>query len=230
MGLLDEYGIDTNEYETASYENPEDGYYEFEIADVFLREGTENYPDKRWIIFRYIIGDTGKQKDEWFQLPQDASDPTDAERQAIGFYKARLISLGFDEGSLNDVTREDIIGITGTLKLETRKGKNGGSFQNIYNVKVMDEAPVKAAPASRPGVAPGRPAARPAVRPAPAPAPQEAADGSEDEADDTEAPEAPARPAARSTTPPVRAGRPAAARQAQEQRAAQAGIRKNPFG
>jgi hypothetical protein len=50
-----------------------------------------------------------------------------------------MIDLGIDRASINDVDRDDLIGLRGTLQLYSTagKGKNAGRmFQNIKNVKV----------------------------------------------------------------------------------------------
>lgn len=226
MGLLDEYEIDINDYEPQSYEDPEDGYYPFEIVDMFVREGTENKPDHRWMIIRYGVGDTGKTKDEWFRIPKDPSDPLNEEIKGIGWYRSRLESLGFDRETHSKVTRDDLIGLEGTFKLETRKG-----FQNIYNVKVGEqESPVPAPKASAPSRPPARPAARTAPatrRPAARPAPVEEPEESEESEYEEQAEEAVTPPPVR--RPAARTARQAAREEATEKQAAQAGVRKNPF-
>tara|TARA_R110000772_G_scaffold76574_3_gene165311 strand:- start:219 stop:707 length:489 start_codon:yes stop_codon:yes gene_type:complete len=145
MGLLDEYGIDTSEVETPSYDL-EDGIYEYELGDVYVKQGSQAYPDRAWVIMEYLIGDEGKKQSELFELPADPENMTDRERQKLGYYVARLMDLGVDRASVNDVDRDDLIGLRGTLQLYSSagKGKNAGRmFQNIKNVKVStsSEAP-----------------------------------------------------------------------------------------
>jgi hypothetical protein len=145
MGLLDDYGIDTSEAETPSYEM-EDGIYEFTLGDVYVKQGSEKYPDRSWVIIEYLVGDSGKKKSELFELPADPENMTDSERQKLGYYVARLMDLGVDRAAVNDVDRDDLIGLRGTLQLYSvaGKGKNAGNmFQNVKNVKVSkaSEAP-----------------------------------------------------------------------------------------
>lgn len=145
MGLLDDYGIDTSEVEAPSYEM-EDGIYEFTVGDVYVKQGSQAYPDRSWVIIEYLVGDAGKKQSELFELPQDPENLTDRERQKLGYYVARLMDLGVDRAAVNDVDREDLIGLRGTLQLYSSagKGKNAGKmFQNIKNVKVSktSEAP-----------------------------------------------------------------------------------------
>ena len=145
MGLLDEYGIDTSEVETPSYEL-EDGIYEYEVGDVYVKQGSQAFPDRSWVIVEYLIGDEGKKQSELFELPQDPENMTDRERQKLGYYVARLMDLGVDRAAVNDVDRDDLIGLRGTLQLYSSagKGKNAGRmFQNIKNVKIAkaSEAP-----------------------------------------------------------------------------------------
>lgn len=152
MGLLDDFGIDTNDIEVPSFEI-EDGIYEFEIGDVFVKNGSQNYPDRSWVIIEYILGDTGQKKSEMFELPVDPSNMTDKERQKIGYYVARLIDLGVPRDEVNSVDRDDLIGLQGTLQVysQTGKGANKGKmFQNIKNVKVAagTSAPAPAAKAA----------------------------------------------------------------------------------
>ena len=145
MGLLDEYGIDTSEAETPSYDM-EDGIYEFTVGDVYVKQGSQKYPDRAWVIIEYLVGDEGKKQSELFELPADPENLTDRERQKLGYYVARLMDLGVDRAAVNDVDREDLIGLRGTLQLYSSAGKGanaGKMFQNIKNVKIAtaSEAP-----------------------------------------------------------------------------------------
>lgn len=137
MALFDDYNVDLDDFAAPSYEIT-DGYYEFEIGDCILREGTEKKPDAVWLIIKYLLGDTGLSKDEWFQLPDDPANPTDKEAMKMGYLKARLKDLGF-EGKLNTLQREQLIGITGTLEIFTKNG-----YQNIRKVKAVMGTPVAA--------------------------------------------------------------------------------------
>jgi len=153
MALLDDYGIDTSEIETPSYEL-EDGIYEYEVGDVYVKQGSQAYPDRSWVIVEYLIGDEGKKQSELFELPQDPENMTDRERQKLGYYVARLMDLGVDRAAVNDVDRDDLIGLRGTLQLYSSagKGKNAGRmFQNIKNVKISNtsEAPQPAQKTAR---------------------------------------------------------------------------------
>jgi hypothetical protein len=145
MGLLDDYGIDTSEAETPSYEM-QDGIYEFTVGDIYVKQGSQAYPDRSWVIIEYLVGDEGKKQSELFELPADPDNLTDRERQKLGYYVQRMLDLGVDRDEINDVDREDLIGARGTLQLYSTagKGKNAGRmFQNIKNVKVAkaSEAP-----------------------------------------------------------------------------------------
>ena len=138
MGLLDEYGIDTSEAETPSYDM-EDGIYEFTVGDVYVKQGSQKFPDRSWVILEYLVGEEGKKQSELFELPADPENLTDRERQKLGYYVARLMDLGVDRAAVNDVDREDLIGLRGTLQLYSSAGKGanaGKMFQNIKNVKI----------------------------------------------------------------------------------------------
>ena len=138
MGLLDVYGIDTSEAETPSYDM-EDGIYEFTVGDVYVKQGSQKYPDRAWVIIEYLVGDEGKKQSELFELPADPENLTDRERQKLGYYVARLMDLGVDRAAVNDIDREDLIGLRGTLQLYSSAGKGanaGKMFQNIRNVKL----------------------------------------------------------------------------------------------
>jgi hypothetical protein len=137
MGLLDDYGIDTSEAETPSYEM-QDGIYEFTVGDIYVKQGSQAYPDRSWVIVEYLVGDEGKKQSELFELPVDPDNLTDRERQKLGYYVQRMMDLGVAREAVNDVDREDLIGLGGTLQLYSTagKGKNAGRmFQNIKNVK-----------------------------------------------------------------------------------------------
>lgn len=156
MGLLDDYGIDLDGVEAPNYDIADD-IYEFVVGNVYIQAGTDKHPDKSWICIEFLLGESGKSKIEWFQLPADASDHTDDELTKLGYYKQRLLSLGVDEADVNSVGADDLVGITGTLQVFTK-----GGWQNIKNVKVEEaeeeEAPVAAAPKTV-----RKPAAKPAA-------------------------------------------------------------------
>jgi hypothetical protein len=93
-----------------------------------------------------MVGDDGKKQSELFELPADPENLTDRERQKLGYYVQRMLDLGVSRDEVNDVDRDDLIGVRGTLQLYSQagKGKNAGRmFQNIKNVKASkaSEAP-----------------------------------------------------------------------------------------
>jgi hypothetical protein len=138
MTLLSEFGIDANEIELPSYDL-EDGIYDFEVGNVYVKNGSQAHPDRSWIIMEYIVGDSGTRKSELFELPKDPQKMTDKEAQRIGYYISRLVDLGIPREKVNDVDGEDLIGIRGTLTLysQTGRGANAGKlYQNIKNVRV----------------------------------------------------------------------------------------------
>jgi len=140
MGMLDDYGIDTSEIEAPSYDL-EDGIYEMTVGDVYVKQGSQAYPDRSWVIIEYLVGEEGKKKSELFELPADPENITDKERQKLGYYVARLLDLGVERAAVNDIDRDDLIGLRGTLQLYSNagKGKNAGKmFQNIKNVKITE--------------------------------------------------------------------------------------------
>lgn len=146
MGLLDEYEIDMTQVETPEYNNnPADDIYEFTLGDVYIQEGSKKQPEKRWIIFKYLLGEDGTSYSELFGLPLDPSNPTPAEVTRLGFYKQRLAALGVAPEDMNTVTSDELVGTTGTLELRTTKGKDGNEYQNIRNFKVAGSE-AKAAP------------------------------------------------------------------------------------
>jgi len=140
MGMLDDYGIDTSEIEAPSYDL-EDGIYEMTVGDVYVKQGSQAYPDRSWVIIEYLVGEEGKKKSELFELPADPENITDKERQKLGYYVARLLDLGVERAAVNDIDRDDLIGLRGSLQLYSNagKGKNAGKmFQNIKNVKITE--------------------------------------------------------------------------------------------
>lgn len=138
MGMLDDYGIDTSDIEAPSYDL-EDNIYEMTVGDIYVKQGSKNFPDRSWVIIEYLVGEEGKKKSELFELPADPENLTDRDRQKLGFYVARMLDLGVERDKVNDINREDLIGVSGTLTLYSSegRGKNAGKvFQNIKNVKV----------------------------------------------------------------------------------------------
>ncbi len=198
-GLLGAFNIDMDEIEAPSF-NVKDDIWEYVVGDMYLLEGTTNHPDKAWIIIEYQLGDEGKTKSEWFEMPFDSDNKTAKEVEKLGYFKLRLKDLGVPDEKLNSIEPDDVIGKRGTLQTVTKNG-----FQNIKNVTLAEEeeAPVAAPVVRRKAAA--KPVAEKVVAPV---AVEEEADTSEEEPD-----EAPA--------PIAKAAVPA--------KAAAAGVRKNPF-
>ncbi len=159
MGLLDDYGIDTSEIEAPSYDLA-DGIYEMTVGDVYVKQGSQAYPDRSWVIVEYLVGEEGKKKSELFELPADPENITDRERQKLGFYVARLMDLGVARDDVNGINRDDLIGLGGTLQLYSSagKGKNAGKmFQNIKNVKLSSSGATQPAQKTAPKTAASNP-------------------------------------------------------------------------
>lgn len=155
-GLFEEYGIDPDEVPEAPSYDVEDGIYEFEISNSF--DWVSDDEDRSAFVIEYTVGDEGKKTSEWFNLPEDASAPTEAEMKKLGFLKQRLLSLGIPREELGTVEKDDLIGITGTLQLKTTRGRNGKDYQNVRNVTVDDaEAEAPAAPAVKAPAKKGKP-------------------------------------------------------------------------
>lgn len=162
MGLLDEYGlgeIDFDDVPDSPNNDVDDGIYEFEIGDVFVKEGSTAHPDLKWLIIEYLLGDEGKRKSDLFQLPEDPDDITDAEMKKLSWYKSRLADLGIAPEDRNTVGRDDLVGLTGTLQIKSTKSrKDGNIYQNITNVHVNESAEPEEAPAPAKKTAARRPA------------------------------------------------------------------------
>lgn len=137
-GLLEEFEIDLSSVEAPdTYGRPADDIYEFVVGDVYIQNGSKNHPEKSWIIFKYLLGDSGKEFSELFSLPNDPANPTEQEASRLGFYKQRLVSLGIAPEDVNTVGRDDLVGIRGTFELRTTKSaRDGKEYQNIRNFKV----------------------------------------------------------------------------------------------
>lgn len=156
-GLIEEFNIDLTNVEAPEYGKPADDIYEWTLGDVFLQEGSKNYPDKKWIVFKYLLGDTGRDFSELFALPEDAANPTSSEVQRLGFYKQRLVSLGVDPNDVNTVGADDLIGATGTFELRTTKANNGKEYQNIRSFKANLGKPAAKTAAAKPATAVSNP-------------------------------------------------------------------------
>jgi hypothetical protein len=179
MGLLDDYQVDLNEAPDGPDYDIADDFYQFVLGDMFRREGTDNYPDRVWIVIDFSVGDEGKSFQEWFLLPEDPDNRTVKEDQTLGRLKTRLRSLGADDEDLKDIDPDRYIGLTGSFELVTRKNKNTGKeFQNIRNLVLEDEAeaePEEAAPAPAKRATPVRKATPTAAARSEAAAPAKAA-------------------------------------------------------
>lgn len=154
MGLLDEFDIDMSGVEApeSGYASLPDDIYEYTVGDVYLKEGSKKNPEQNFIVFKYLLGEDGKEYSEFFGLPLDVQRPSDNELKKLGFYKSRLLSLGVSPDAVNDVEASDLVGITGTFELRTTRSKNNGQeYQNIRNFKVSNAtAPANSSVAKAP--------------------------------------------------------------------------------
>lgn len=148
MGFFADLGIDMdNEVEESGFTEPEAGFYAFEISNATVVNGTSK--DEDVVKFRVdyaLYGDDevpAGTKSEWWTLFENVDEVTEKAEKSRGYLKGRLRDLGF-QGSINDLEPEDIIGVTGTIRLV-----QNGDYTNVRNVKahVKEEAPAKAAPA-----------------------------------------------------------------------------------
>lgn len=206
--LLADFGLDLDEIEIPGFDVP-DGFYEFTVGDVYLKLGTDNFPDRRWLIVSYLLGESGKNYDEWFELPSVGPDGqpipgqelTDGVKRSLGYYKARLVSFGFEPEEINRVGRDDIVGLAGSFKLVTTKNKTGKDFQNIRSLKLEGEGGTVEQPVVEAPVAPKRRAPRKTAAAPVAPVETEQA---EETADDYPAEDEPAaeEEAVAEVTPP----------------------------
>jgi len=156
-GLLDEFGIDSADIPDAPDWSIPDGEYRFEVGDYYAQDGSTNHPDTSYLIIKLLLGEDGKERNEWYPLPADAANPTAKELGSLTRLKARLLSLGIAPEAVNSAGPDEVVGITGDLTLITRVSK-GGSFQNatITSIDGADETPAEATPA---------PAAKTAAKP-----------------------------------------------------------------
>ena len=141
MGLFDDFDIDMDEVKATGGFGFDDGFYEFEISEALVQNGTKNRPDNTNFIIKYDMDEAGTYW-EWFTIAVDGDPEHPTAKRSLGFLKNRLLDLGFEAAALNDIEPEDLEGIQGTLELKTTsgKGKNAGNtYQNIRNVKVAGE-------------------------------------------------------------------------------------------
>lgn len=141
MGLLDDYQIDLNEVEANTFDVP-DGIYSYMVGDQDIQQGTKKDPEQDYLRIHYILDDDNKQYKytEFLKLPKDTSNLTDDAKQQLGRIKSRVMALGFSEEGAGSVETDDLIGLSGTLQLVTSKGKTGGTFQNVRNMRPDDAA------------------------------------------------------------------------------------------
>lgn len=134
MGLFDDFDIDMDDVKAASFDF-EDGSYEFEISEARVQNGSKKKEDDTFFIISYSLNDgVDGTYNEWFTIAQDG-EVTQRAKQSLSFLKARLIDLGLEAASLNELDPEDLEGTRGTLQLKTTKSAKG-EFQNVRNVKV----------------------------------------------------------------------------------------------
>src|SRR5690606_11600427 len=120
-GLLAAYGVDAEEIEAPSWDI-DDGIYEFVVGNAFIQHGTKadpSGPDS--FVICYMLGEEGKEKREYFNLPEDPDNITDREAQKLSFFVGRMVDLGLSKAELNELDEEElvesVVGIEGTLEL-----------------------------------------------------------------------------------------------------------------
>jgi hypothetical protein len=143
---LSDYVTGAESIEPSDFNGPEDGTYEFEITDIYPKEGSQANPDAVWIFVEYQL-DSGRKYNELFTMPKDPARPTENERQAVGRYLSRLISLGVERSEVNRVNTDTLVGKTGTLTLRTTTNrKNQREYQNISKLVLHEGAQQAATP------------------------------------------------------------------------------------
>jgi hypothetical protein len=144
MGFLSELGIDAEEIEAAAgFEEPDAGFYAFEISESAIIEGTSKDEDVVKYRITYALFDENEtpagSKSEWWTLFEVAGEePGEDAQRSRGYLKRRLLDLGVTT-PLNDLEHDEVEGITGTLRLVSK-----GDYTNVRNVKGTPKAaPVK---------------------------------------------------------------------------------------
>ena len=141
MGIFDDFDIDMDDVKAASgYNSIDDGFYEWEISEALRQNGSKNKPHNTFFIIKYNLDEAGTYW-EWFTLAVDGDPQHSDAKKSLSYLKERLLALGIPASELNSFEPEDLEGITGSFKLQTKKGKNDKAYQNIQNFKVnLDEA------------------------------------------------------------------------------------------
>lgn len=146
MGLLDDYQIDMDEVEvTTGFKSIPDDTYQFAVGDAYIRtiKAKSGGNDVDYLLINYLLADeegvaTGDSFDEWFGLPQDPTARTKREDDALGRYKARLLSLGIAPEDVNSVGTDELVGIRGVFTLVSSTAKDGKVYQNIRGLSLSD--------------------------------------------------------------------------------------------
>lgn len=169
MGLLDDYNVDMEEINEASYGKTfADDWYEGVVGSIHIQNGSKNNPDASWYIITYLLEPDNDEYGELFTLPEDPSAPTPQELDKLGFLKRRLKDLGVEDGKFSNIDEDELIGTRVKFELVTTSGKKGtkaegNKYQNVRNLSLIegDEEPA-AAPVKE--AAPAKKAAAPRAR------------------------------------------------------------------
>lgn len=128
FNLLEDYGIEENDIpEDVGRKVIPDGTYAFTITDFSTKPGTDSKPETEWIILDHDLGEDGSFR-EWFTTVDEGDRYSDKVKNSLSFLRKRLVFFG---QSLAAIDFEPVIGLTGTLTLETR-----GKFQNITEYSI----------------------------------------------------------------------------------------------
>jgi hypothetical protein len=112
--------------------------YDAVLSDIKVGPTNDNSKTGMTLIFTIESGpQKGKTVREWKHLPTpaDPKAPSDEDKRAMSFLKARMMDLGIPESRVNSVGRDDLI--AKEVKITVKEGKGG--FMNVSKVVLRQD-------------------------------------------------------------------------------------------
>lgn len=148
MGLFDELDEDFTEIEEPALGLPP-GTYEAMVSSVT----TESKDSGTYVVFTYTVTEEGPLKGKShkeFKKTVVGRAQNDKDREAIGYIKQRLRSLGVAPERMNTIDPDDLVGTEIALTLVNQR--NNPDYRQVQKIVLLDassdEAPVLPEPAS----------------------------------------------------------------------------------
>lgn len=134
MGLFDELDEDFTEVEEPTLGIPA-GTYEAMLSSI----STETKDSGTFLVFTYTVTEEGPYKGKShkeFKKTVVGRAQNDKDREALGYIKQRLSSLGVPPDRMNSIDVDDLVGTELALTLVNQR--NNPDYRNVQKIVLLD--------------------------------------------------------------------------------------------